>query len=312
MLKDIWKPTKLGFLTLFLVCVLLAGQARADLPLDARHFPDQHFRNWLTENVAQGKSVLTTAQIAALESMDISFGEIADLKGLEHFTALKELICFSNTLTVLDLAKNQVLALLRCQGNELATLDLSRNKALEVVNCDQNKLASLDLSALSHLVALSCRYNALSALDLSKNTALTELDVWGNALTSLDLSKNTALAKLNVLENPIQSLDLSKNQNLSEAALPSTAVVILPNNDKIVMADFKVVKAKGSFRLDLAKYGDKIAEVSVEPEGVDAEVSVRSAKGVHSFAPCDGKVRITYRLGKENSLDLLLFIAKEN
>ena len=157
--------------------------------------------------------------------------------------------------------------------------------------CDQNKLKTLDLSGLPDLRALACRYNELTALDLSHNAALTELDCWGNELTSLDLSKNI---------------------NLSEAALPATATVTLPGGDKILMADFKVVKASdGKNRLDLSKYGDKITDISVEPEGVDEEIAVSSSKGVHSFASCDGKVKISYALGKDRTLDLILFVEKQ-
>ncbi|MBO4334400.1 MAG: hypothetical protein J5846_01005 [Desulfovibrio sp.] len=297
---------------LALLFCLPAAQALADVSIDAKHFPDAKFQNWLKENVAGGKSVLSKKQIAALEEMDISYSEISNLKGLEHFTALKELTCWSNNLSTIDVSKNPTLEILRCNGNELSALDLSKNKALKVLACDQNKLKTLDLSGLPDLRALACRYNELTALDLSHNAALTELDCWGNELTSLDLSKNLDLTKLNCLENPIKTLDLSKNINLSEAALPATATVTLPGGDKILMADFKVVKASdGKNRLDLSKYGDKITDISVEPEGVDEEIAVSSSKGVHSFASCDGKVKISYALGKDRTLDLILFVEKQ-
>ncbi len=312
MLQFIRKSMMAWALPVLLACVSAAGEARADVAVDAANFPDARFRSWVKENVAGGRDVLTGAQIAAVEEMDVSYGEIADLKGLERFTALKVLVCWSNSLTALDASKNPSLEMLRCNGNELSALDLSKNRALKVLSCDQNKLKALDLSGLADLRSLACRYNSLTSLDLSRNAALMELDCWGNEITALDLSKNTALEKLNCLENPIKALDLSKNRNLSEAALPATATVTLPGGDRIAMADFKVVKAAGGkFRLDLAKFGDKIGEVSVEPMGVDEEVAVSSSRGVHTFAPCDGKVRITYRLGKDAGLDLILFIEKQ-
>ena len=311
MLKFRTTNVKAWFFPVLLACVLAAGEALADVGVDAVHFPDAHFRNWVKENVAGGRDVLTGPQIAAVEEMDVSYSEIADLKGLEHFTALKVLVCWSNSLTALDASKNPSLEMLRCNGNELATLNLSNNKALKVLSCDQNSLKTLDLSGQPNLLSLACRYNTLTSLDLSRNTALTELDCWGNEIAALDLSKNTALVKLNCLENPIKALDLSKNANLVEAALPETATVTLPGGDRITMGDFKIVKAAGgTFRLDLAKFGDKIKGVSVEPEGVDEEVAVKASKGVHTFAQCDGKVRISYKLGKDAALDLILFVAK--
>ncbi|MBO4368504.1 MAG: hypothetical protein J5803_00150 [Desulfovibrio sp.] len=301
----------LCLLTGLLIILSTACDVQADVTLNAANFPDEHFRNWLKENVAQGKNILTKAQIASVEEMDISYSEISDLKGLEYFTALTGLICFSNNLKSLDVSKNPTMAMLRCNGNELSSLDLTKSKALQILSCDQNNLKTLDISALPNLQALSCRYNELTTLDLSHNPALWDLDIWGNGLTTLDVSKNTGLIKLNCLDNPIKELDLSKNRSLSEAALPETATVTLPGGDKIRMADFKIAKtANGMYQLDLSRFADKISSVSVEAEGVDEEVSVSVSKGVYSFAACDGKVKIAYKLGGDAVLDLIVFVEK--
>ena len=308
------KNKLLAVLFVCALCVCAAfvpGKVWADVKIDKTNFPDDNFRNWVKENAAEGADVLKDAQAAAVSEMDISFGEISDLKGLEHFTALTELTCWSNSLKTLDTSKNAALEILRCNGNELTKLDLSKNTALKGLFCDQNEIAALDLSALSNLYALSCRYNGIKALDLSHNSALVELDCWGNELTTLDLSKNAALVKLNCLENPIKELDLSNNPNLSEVSLPTTAAVTLPNGDNIVMNDFKVAKGKeGKFSLDLSKYGDKIGEVRAEPEGPD-EVNVTSAKGVYTFAPFGGRLIVSYRLGGDSVLDLILYVEGE-
>ena len=299
------------FFAAMLAIVLCAGVAAADVKIDKASFPDDNFRNWVKENAAEGGDVLKDAQAAAVSEMDVSFGEISDLKGIEHFTALTELTCWSNSLTKLDLSKNAALEILRCNGNELTKLDLPKNGALKGLYCDQNAIAALDLSALPDLYALSCRYNGIKALDLSGNAALVELDCWGNELTKLDLSKNAALVKLNCLENPIKKLDLSKNRNLSEAALPEMAEVTLPGGDTIAMGNFKIAKGKdGKFSLDLSKYGDKIGEVRAEPEGPD-EVNVTSAKGVYTFAPFGGRLIVSYRLGGDSVLDLILYVEGE-
>ena len=301
------------FFSALLACALGAGAARAwaDVKIDAANFPDANFRRWVKENATGGKDVLTDAQRAAVEEMDLGFSEIASLKGVEHFTALRDLVCWSNELTELDLSGNPALEMLRCHGNELTKLDLSKNPGLKGLFCDQNRLAALDLSWLPELYALQCRHNALTALDLSRNPALVELDCWGNEITALDLSKNTALVKLNCLENPIKELDLSKNKDLSEASLPETAAVTLPNGDKIDMKDFTPAKGKdGKLRLDLSKYAGKTGEVSAESEG-EKEIDVKSAEGVHTFAPFDGKLTIPYELGEDAELDLIVFVQEE-
>ena len=286
-------------------------RAWADVKINATNFPDENFRRWVKENAAGGKNILTDAQIAVVEEMDLSFGEISSLKGIERFTALKDLACWSNNLAELDMSRNVALEILRCNGNELTRLNLPKNAVLNGLYCDQNELAMLDLSGLPDLYALSCRYNGIKTLDVSHNPALAELDCWGNEITSLDLSKNVALTKLNCLENPIKKLDLSKNRELSEASLPETATVLLPGGDKIAMRDFKVTKHKdGKYRLNLSKYGAKIGEVCAEPEGED-EIDVKSVKGVHTFAPFAGKLIVPYKLRGDDELNLILFIEGE-
>ena len=303
-----------------LACALCAGGAWAparvwaDVKIDAANFPDENFRNWVKEEAAGGKDVLTDAQRAAVEEMDLGFSEIASLKGVEHFTALKDLTCWSNELSELDLSGNGALEMLRCSGNELTKLDLSKTPGLRGLYCDQNELAALDLSGLPDLYALQCRYNGLTALDLSRNGALVELDCWGNEITELDLSRNPALVNLNCLENPIRALDLSKNKSLSQASLPETAEVTLPNGEEIAMKDFRVAKGKdGKLRLDLSKYAGKIGEASADPDAPDPEeeIEVKSAKGVLTFAPFNGKLTIPYRLGGDAELDLILFVQEE-
>ncbi len=310
---------KYKFFALLLAFALCTGTGWADVKIDAANFPDDNFRAWVKENAAAGGDVLTDAQIAFREEMDISFCEIANLKGIEHFSALTELICWSNSLKKLDLSKNTALVMLRCNGNELTKLTLPKNAALSGLYCDQNNLGALDLSALPELRGLSCRYNGLKALDLSHNPELLELDCWGNEIKTLDLSKNPALTKLNCLENPIKKLDLSNNTNLSAVSLPETATVTLPGGDKIAMGDFKITKGKdGKLHLDLSRFGEKIGTVSAEPEGPD-EVSVEASDGVFSFAPFGGRLIVPYcpggdSVGKplsETAIDIILYVDEE-
>lgn len=307
------------FLTLLLAFALCAGTAVADVKIDPANFPDEHFRAWVKENAAAGGDVLTDAQIAFLEEMDISFSEIANLKGIEHFSAMKELTCWSNSLKKLDLSQNTALVMLRCNGNELTKLTLPKNAALAGLYCDQNPLGTLDLSALPELRGLSCRYNGLKALDLSHNPELLELDCWGNEIKTLDLSKNPALTRLNCLENPIKKIDLSSNANLSSVSLPETATVTLPGGDKIAMGDFKITRDKeGKLRIDLSKFGEKIGEPSAEPEGPD-EVTVQVSNGVLTFAPFAGRLIVPYRPGgdsvgkplSETTIDIILYVDEE-
>ncbi|MBR5633965.1 MAG: hypothetical protein IKW78_02125 [Prevotella sp.] len=75
--------------------------------LNAENFPDANFRKALVSilEISEGDEI-TIAKIAATYVLRISSKSIADLTGIEHFTALTTLYCWSNQLTSLDVSKN--------------------------------------------------------------------------------------------------------------------------------------------------------------------------------------------------------------
>ena len=175
------------------------------------YVPDDNFEQALInlgyDNVLDD-SVLT-ANINTVTYLNVSNGSIADLTGIEGFTALTSLNCNINQLTSLDLSNNTALTDLRCYGNQLTTLDVSTNTALTYLNCYNNQLTSLDVSNNAALTSLECHFNQLTSLDVSNNIALTDLWCRDNQLTSLDVSNNTALTSLHCHNNQLTSLDVS-------------------------------------------------------------------------------------------------------
>lgn len=130
-----------------------------------------------------------------------------NLKGIEYFTALKELNCCFNRITELDLSKNTKLVNLNCNDNKLTGLDLTNNPALEILLCHRNYISALDLTKNTVLRELGCDTNRIAKFDLSKNTLLRVLSCYDNKLTSLDLSKNTLLEVLTCTMNFMKSTD---------------------------------------------------------------------------------------------------------
>ena len=183
--------------------------------LNAQNFPDRYFRRALASKfgISEG-DVITDEMVAATTSLNVGSGFIADLTGIEHFTALTNLYCGYNQLTSLDVSQNTALETLRCYDNQLTSLDVSGCTALTELYCYDNRLTSLDVSKNTALTELWCYNNRLTSLDVSKNTALTSLVCFDNQLTSLDVSKNTALISLNCEYNGLTSLDVSKNTAL--------------------------------------------------------------------------------------------------
>ena len=82
---------------------------------------------------------LSAAEIAAVTTINCSEKGIASLKGVEHFTGLKRLYCWSNDLTSLNVSGCTALIRLECYSNQLTSLDLSNCPELEDENiqCDE-------------------------------------------------------------------------------------------------------------------------------------------------------------------------------
>ena len=188
----------------------------AGIPINSTTFPDENFRNWVLAQDYGQDGVLTDAEIAGVTVIGVFGYNIADLKGIEYFTALTGLFCGGNQLTSLNVSQNAALAHLDCNYNLLTSLDVSKNTALTELECYSNQLTSLDVSKNTALTGLYCYNNQLTSFDVSKNTALTRLHCFNNQLTSLDVSKNTALTQLSCDSNQLTSLDLSQNTALGE------------------------------------------------------------------------------------------------
>ena len=183
------------------------------------YVPDNNFESYLEAN-GMGNSIpnddyVNTANINTVNYLDVSYQNIADLTGIEAFTALTYLYCEYNQLTSLNVSQNTALTQLYCGGNQLTSLDVSQNTALTDLYCYFNQLTSLDVSQNTALTYLYCGYNQLTSLDVSQNTALTYLDCRNNQLTSLNVSQNTALTYLDCGGNQLTSLNVSQNTALT-------------------------------------------------------------------------------------------------
>ena len=172
---------------LFVIAVMIvfaaSASAWADVEINTVNFPDEIFRNYISENVDRydPKGFISDAEINAATTMDLftytnNKTQIKTLKGIEHFTALTTLICSRNTLEDgLDVSKNRNLVTLKCANNGLTELDLHENKSLKELDCPNNNLKLLDLSANEELETLDCSGNSLAVLNLSANTKLSSL-----------------------------------------------------------------------------------------------------------------------------------------
>ena len=205
-------------LCLTLLLALLPMQtvfAAAGIEINSTNFPDANFRSYVANDFdTDANGSLSESEINAVTAIYAAEMNISDLTGIEYFTKLEKLYCWSNQLTTLDLSKNTALRYLSCHGNQLTSLNITKNTALEYLDCNGNQLPGLNLTKNTALTELDCGGNPLTSLDVTKNTALVYLSCYMNRLTSLDLSKNTALIILQGFSNQLTTLDLSKNTAL--------------------------------------------------------------------------------------------------
>lgn len=192
------------------------GEPIDPIAIDEAHFPDANFRAFVASadiDTDQDGS-LSADELFAVTMMNVEEKSIESLKGIENFTALRQLRCSNNQLKELDISKNTALTWLNCTNNQLTTLDVSNNVLLTGINCWTNQLTSLDVSQNTRLTMLYCYDNQLSSLDVSNNTELTALNCSKNQLTSLDVSNNTALTGLYCYDNQLKELDITQNTAL--------------------------------------------------------------------------------------------------
>ena len=136
-----------------------------DVAITEANFPDDTFREYVRNNFDTDENgALSAEEIANVTTVDVrgdwqEKGNIASLKGIEHFTALTLLYCNHNQITALDVSKNTALTWLSCYNNQLTELDISKNTVLTTLLCGNDQLTALDVSKNTALTRLWCSNN---------------------------------------------------------------------------------------------------------------------------------------------------------
>ena len=105
------------------------------------------------------------ALLAYTESLYLVGLSLVDMTGIEYFTGLKELRCWYNELTALDVSKNTELIFLDCSFNGLTVLDVTKNTKLQELWCEFNQLPGLDVTKNTELQFLVCYNNYMNTPD---------------------------------------------------------------------------------------------------------------------------------------------------
>ncbi|MDC3308878.1 hypothetical protein OAV26_01480, partial [Crocinitomicaceae bacterium] len=182
--------------------------------------PDPNFEQALIDlghdDVLDGQ--VLSGNISVVTNLDVS-GDLVpggliinDLTGIEDFINLRELDCYQNNLSILDLSQNDSLTRVHCQNNQLTQLNVVNPF---IIRCTDNQLVELDLSQANRLTHLYCDNNFLSGLDLSNASFLKVLFCENNQLSNLVLNCASSLDYLLCANNNLTTLDLLNYQTLN-------------------------------------------------------------------------------------------------
>ncbi|MCR0329020.1 MBG domain-containing protein [[Clostridium] innocuum] len=197
-----------------------------DVEINETNFPDAAFRKYLKADTGinpDNNDTLSAAEIARVTFITVP-ANVADLRGIDKFSALTTLNCNSTGISSLDVSKNTALTTLQCNSTGISSLDISKNTALTTLFCSNTSISSLDVSKNTALTTLYCSSTSISSLDVSKNTALTTLNCNSTGISNLDVSKNTALTTLQCKSTGISCLDISKNTALTTLFCNNTSI----------------------------------------------------------------------------------------
>lgn len=191
--------------------------------VDAAHFPDEIFRQYLSSNFDSDSDGYLSAEemscITELKTSGTQLDDVEDFTGIEYLSSL-ETIYFSYTrIESLDISKNIALKTLILDNvYAIKEIDLSKNVNLENLELDYVDIHNVDLTNNPKLKRVCIiRHDGfvpfMESLDLSQNPLLEELLLASSAEeVDIDLSNNPNLKKLSLSGNAeLNYVDLSNN-----------------------------------------------------------------------------------------------------
>ncbi len=188
-------------------------------------FPDLKFRMYVSYNFDKdssgGLSVSEIEDATYINFTDFSgYGKVASLKGIEHLTNLRKLICSGEVLETADLRWNTKLDHLNLSGNRLTSLYLGNCPYMSFMDISYNYLSgTFYYPNLKNIHQLYIYSNQYTGAIVSTYEEMTEFVFHENNFNALDISHNPELRKLSCYANEaLTEIDVSKCPELVKAA----------------------------------------------------------------------------------------------
>jgi Leucine-rich repeat (LRR) protein len=187
------------------------------------NIPDANFRAYLQGIIPSAMSggslnISSTLVTITTTMINVPSSGISNLTGVQYFSSLKMLICYTNSLVSLPTLPNS-LTYLSCKSNSLTSLPALPN-SITFLDCNFNSLTSLP-NVPNLLQSLFCSWNNL-----------VSLPALPNSLTFIECTNNN-LINLPALPNTLQVLYLQNNSLTSLPVLPNTLTTLIVTGNNI-------------------------------------------------------------------------------
>jgi len=255
------------------------------------NIPDANFKAYLVGNTAINTNADTEIQVSEATSfagaINCSGMNITNLTGIEAFTALTQLFCQNNQLTVLDVSTNSALTLLNCQNNLLSSLNITGSSALTELGFMNNQLTVLNVSTNTALFGLQGNNNNLSSLNvkngnntnftyflLNNNPNLSCIEVDDATYSTTNWEDVDAIASFS--EDCTGTIGILENQNTHFNLFPNPASINLTIQSDVVINQIHIFNLLGEL-----VQSEKLTTFSVEqlPFGIYM-IQVQTERGI--------------------------------
>ena len=188
------------------------------------NFTGTEYNNVILSNFASNNpSSSLSINPAFVKSLYFNTSSIEDsiysISNLDTYKVLNALDIKNQSLTEINVSKNNYLQYLYCSYNNLVTCSLSSSNDLRIFDCSNNQLINLNISSSSvNLVKLICNDNNLGGLILGNKPSLNDITCSNNILLGvggLNVSSCSVLQKLNCQNSGLFGLDITNNNSLT-------------------------------------------------------------------------------------------------
>lgn len=168
-----------------------------------------------TVEIADSATVYPTASSAAIHPTAVTGTPVNGGKIKIYADDIKFFVIDADQqITELDVKGAKNLGYIKVNKNSITAIDLSKNNQLEYVSLDDNKLETLTLGDAPNLTQLLASGMSIAKIKLTGCPSLANVNLADNKITTIDVSANTKMTTLALTNNLLTDIDCSMCESL--------------------------------------------------------------------------------------------------